>query len=121
MPAPRKFKVGDTVWAFDENRRVYGKKGGGPIYAEHWTEYRVREIEKKSYLISRVYLSNIQTREVAIGFQKAEKEYSTTAEKNDDVYRKTTAHALSELVRRADAATLRQVAKLLGYKAKQQQ
>jgi hypothetical protein len=34
-------KIGDTIWIFDSNRRVYprdadGRATGGPIWREHW-------------------------------------------------------------------------------------
>lgn len=44
---PLPVKVGDRVWVFDENRRVYPKDerghstGHSPIWREHWIEHRI--------------------------------------------------------------------------------
>jgi hypothetical protein len=42
----RALKVGDAVWVYDENRRVYkrdehGNTTGGPVWREHWVKHVV--------------------------------------------------------------------------------
>jgi hypothetical protein len=51
-------KVGDKVWAFDQNRRVYATKrdasyhpSGPPIWREHWVEQEVLGENRASFFI----------------------------------------------------------------------
>ena len=53
-------KVGDTVWVFDENRRVYPPRDeqgrahlGGPIWRGHWVEQTVVGENKTSFFVGR--------------------------------------------------------------------
>lgn len=52
-----KLEIGQTVWYFDENRRVYRKKpgdlysSGAPVWREHWTPYEVVGETSRSYII----------------------------------------------------------------------
>lgn len=50
-------KVGDPVWVFDENRRVYAKdkdgksNGGGPIWREHWEKSEIVSETSRSWIL----------------------------------------------------------------------
>ena len=45
-------KIGDRVWLFDGNRRVYDKKFGSlPIYAEHFYQATISGETSKSWII----------------------------------------------------------------------
>ena len=50
-----KMKVGDKVWIFDTNRRVYpkvnGRVTGGPIYAEHFVQAEITGETSKSWIV----------------------------------------------------------------------
>ena len=53
MPA-----IGDKVWRFDQNRRVYardenGKARGGPIWREHWEPLEIIGETTRSWIIGR--------------------------------------------------------------------
>jgi hypothetical protein len=43
-------KVGDTVYIFDINRRVYRKEGGGPIWEEHWRPEVIESETSRSWV-----------------------------------------------------------------------
>lgn len=49
-------KVGDRIWNFDTNRRVYrhhdGRKSNAPIYREHFQECIIAGETKASWLVS---------------------------------------------------------------------
>lgn len=50
-------RIGDTVYTFDVNRRVYkrdasGHAKGGPIYREHFWPWKIVGEEKRSWLLS---------------------------------------------------------------------
>jgi hypothetical protein len=49
-------KVGDTLWLFDINRRVYprdekGRATGSPIWREHWVPHEITGETSRSWLI----------------------------------------------------------------------
>jgi hypothetical protein len=51
-------KVGDTIWIFDINRRVYardadGRATGGPIWREHWRPHVIVGETSRSWLTYR--------------------------------------------------------------------
>jgi hypothetical protein len=49
-------KVGDKVWLFSENRRVYPKNSkfsSGPIYAEHFYQVTIDGETSRSWLIEK--------------------------------------------------------------------
>ena len=53
-------KVGDTVWVFDGNRRVYerddnGRREGGPIWIKHWVSAKVVGETSRSFVVGRGY------------------------------------------------------------------
>lgn len=48
-------KIGDKVWLFDINRRVYSKDGGigrAPIYSEHFYEAIISGETKRSWIVN---------------------------------------------------------------------
>jgi hypothetical protein len=116
----RKFTVGQRVWLFDINHRVYPKGAGctsGPIYAEHFRACRVFGIQGRSYLIAS-FADEDGKFASPVGFAKAEKRYLTDAEKAEKVYVDGNRYRIVNALERADAATLRKVAALIGYEPK---
>lgn len=67
-------EIGSTVWVFDANRRVYdkAKRGGGPIYREHFKPLKVvgettRSWELESGLkVSKKTLEGVMTTQAQI-------------------------------------------------------
>ena len=53
---PPALSVGDAVWVFCENHRVYvdrdGVKHSGSIWREHWVRQRVVSLTTRSYVLS---------------------------------------------------------------------
>jgi hypothetical protein len=47
-------KIGDTIWIFDSNRRVYARGAGGahqgPIWREHWRPHVIVGETSRSWL-----------------------------------------------------------------------
>ena len=99
----------EFVYVFDINRRVYrpsveGRISGGPIYRQHWREYRVIGEEKRSWLVER------WPHKIAKAAAKV------AAQVDDDCWINDNAHRVADMVRRADAPTLRAIAELVGFK-----
>jgi len=99
--------------SLDINRRVYDrdKKGGGPIYREHWEETVITGETSRSWIIG----------PCAVKIPKKREGHSVYAfsmeEVEDDIWINSNRHKLAECIRKIkDADTLREVAKLIGFK-----
>lgn len=105
----RKFKPGQRLWKFDVNLRVYprdaaGKPvGGGPIYAEHFEEYRVCRLEPRSYVIGRADQRDQGATfcDKAFSFSKAEGMFRTDDEKASEVFLNDYAYRIGEALGRS--------------------
>lgn len=122
MPMPRKFAIGQRIWSFDENRRRYatdsatGRRAGSPIFAAHFEPHTVAGIEARSYLIVRGHPPEGQwNTPVKVGFDKAERAYRTDDERDAQIWVEDHRWKVVEAVRRADVATLKRVAAVVGY------
>lgn len=72
--------IGDSVWVFDENRRVYTKpaKGkvyssGPPIWREHWRQMWIIGENRRSWLLGWVKGGALQTKNMTVGKDALEK------------------------------------------------
>jgi hypothetical protein len=122
----RKFEIGQRVWRYDENRRVYrrdanGRPFGSPIVSEYFREEFVVGIEKRSYLIIGSPKGGYT---VSVGFAKAESTYYDDRGKSDFIWEKEHRYKIVDRVRSnmfTPVETLKAVAKLIGYEAEDQQ
>jgi len=112
-----KFSVGQRVWEFDINHRVYPRGGGvgvGPIYAEHFRPLWIKGVEGRSYLVSRYEDGGYPFK---VSFEKAERRFMDDADRDDcawvDFHRCRVETAVG---RCRDGAVLKKVAELVGYK-----
>jgi hypothetical protein len=100
-------KVGDTVFEFDENRRVYRKgESGPPIWREHWRPVVITGETSKSWLYG------------WCGKQKIPKSGSgkfcfSVAELDEREWAHENRYRLARAVENADAATLRKIAAIV--------
>lgn len=121
--AKRKFEVGQGVWFFDVNHRVYPEppKGkvycsSGPIYEKHYLERTIYGIEGRSYVIGPPNSpTGWSTRKY--GFAKAERVFRTDEEKAADTYLNIHRYKIVRMVERcSDPLLLMKVAELVGYR-----
>ena len=118
----RKFEVGQRVWFFNENNRVYAKTpeersvhGSGPIYEKHFVEKIVSGIEGRSYVMNYPgWEGKFSGHKVS--FKLAERTHYTDAEKDDDVWVRHHRYGIVRRVERANHGTLKKIAELVGYK-----
>jgi len=104
--------IGDTVWIFDENHRVYrkdenGRSFGGPIYREHWVPTKITGETTRSWLIGygeKIPKKGWNPRAVAFSLQEVE----------EQAYVMDNRHRLGDRVRDLrDAPTMRAIAAIL--------
>ena len=109
-------KVGDHVWIFDINRRVYPPPppsrvySGAPIYREHWCKVEIVGETKRSWIVGpyrrKVPKNGPPPRGVAFDEREVD----------DDVMLHEHRYCIAERVRDCwDADALRRVAEILGY------
>jgi len=112
-------KIGDTVWFFDVNHRVHEKdKGGRPslVYREQWRPRDVIGETSRSWLVGHKYdpTKLPKSGKWPAGWAR------TTQQVEDDVWVCHHRYRIGNCVTSCyDAATLRKVAELIGYEAKE--
>ena len=118
-----KLIIGSTVWVFDHNHRVYrkdanGRSVGGPIYREHWVPTEITGETARSW-ITRYGKFPKKDQECSLipqgGYSPLTVAF-TEAAVDDNVWQRDHAVRIADLVRNADAHTLRKIAELIEYK-----
>lgn len=121
--------IGSKVWLFDLNRRIYPPKKpceaygrGGPIWREYWNpdnpctivaETRDSWVTKSGYKIPKKDPS-VTRPDKRTGWTRA---VAWSLEEIDELaWAHDHCHQIAERVRQCDVKTLREVAKLVGYK-----
>ena len=110
-----KIKVGNSIWHFDVNRRVYAKDNnysGGPIWLEHWVEYKITGETSRSWILS--HGIKLSKNDSSVGW----KNYALDrAEIERRAYIEENSLEISRLVRDCtDYSALLQIASLVYYK-----
>lgn len=115
-------KIGDTLYRFDGNRRVYvphgkdGRASGGPIYREHFEALKIIGENKVSWLLERGWKANKKSLSSAAAEQYGGRGFFTAEGMEDDIWQHDHKHKIVDrLQRNCDGVTLRKVAELIGY------
>lgn len=109
-------KIGDTLYYFDGNRRVYPrtKDGrqmhGSPIYAEHYVPVKIVGETRVSWLLEYGWKASKRSVAGSVG------PVLTKEAMEDDVWCSVHRFKIRDLFDRAPAPTVRRVADILGYK-----
>lgn len=115
--------VGDTIYRFDGNRRVYpkrekGEPSGGPIYAEHFEAHVIGSETKQSWLITDGYgivKVNKKTMRQAGSNGWGGWQWFSAEGKEANIWLNVHRHKIRNLLDGASPHQLRQVADILGY------
>ncbi len=110
-------KIGDTLWDFSINRRSYDKSHGeGPIFAKHFAPVQVTGETKVSWLVGPSWSqSKVNKKHIETGNAGA---FYTEQGMNDKIYEHENAHRIADAIRHLPAQKLREIAALIGYKAR---
>jgi hypothetical protein len=119
-------KIGDIVYVFDSNHRVYPEKKpgegyshSGPIYKEHFRPHRIIGETSSSWLVGFEHdgYQDLNNRYVTKHSKKEPHNGLYTAEQIDEqVYIHENAHKIQDAMRNVDYATLKKIAELINYK-----
>lgn len=105
-------KIGSTVWVFDYNHRVYAKNSGisgSPIYREHFVAHEITGETSRSWIIG---ISKWNQKKISKTNPDC---YVSIEEVNDACWLNDHRYKVIQLAWRADGATIRKIAKLIGY------
>ena len=106
------FKIGDKVWMFDPNRRVYprderGRTTGGVIYAEHFHQVEIIVETSRSWITDNYGLK---------ASKKEPQNIFTDEQKAGMIWIHEHRYRVSDSVYRChDVEKLRQIAQIIGY------
>ena len=113
--------IGDTVYRFDGNRRVYRDRsasgGGGPIYREHFEPLKIVGENNKSWLVDRGWKIDKKTgKGNAASFQFGGRGFFTAEQMEDDIWDHEHRHKIVDAIQREiSVGQLKQVAAIIGY------
>jgi len=109
--------VGDKVYRFDGNVRVYDRAGfgGAAIYEKHFVEEEIIGETNRSWITSRGYKISKKDGSCPAAMQYAGRGFFTFQAMQDDIWRNNHRHKIERLLGQASAHQLRQVADILGY------
>lgn len=109
-------KVGDTLYRFDGNRRVYDKAfGSGPIYREHFEPMKIIGETPRSWVLEKNWKASKKDLKSAASMQYGGRGFFTAEGMEDDIWQHEHRYKVSRLVEQASPATLKLVAKVVGY------
>lgn len=108
-------KIGDPIWRFDQNRRVYKPGSHSPVWREHWVQLEVVGETTRSWLVGhpRWGMGN------ASKLPKNQAKWAGYATSEDEIekyaWEREHGHKIAERVRHADYDQLRAIAAIMGY------
>lgn len=108
-------KIGDTVYEFDGNRRVYKPDASGRnriVFAKHFIPHVVVGEGGRSVLVKPV-IGRLQKKVGRASFGKGK--WFTEAQYANRLWAHQHRHAVIRIVERADVDTLRKIAEMIGY------
>lgn len=114
-------KVGDTIYKFDTNRRVYNKAdgiGGQVIFREHFTPHQIMDETKLSWIVGPDYAKlkvNKKTMTTASFGGMSGYRFYTDKGKEDRIFENNHRHKICRLVESCSADKLKQIAAIVDY------
>lgn len=117
-------KVGDTIYKFDENHRVYrrnadGRATGGPIYSEYFRPHIIAGETKLSWLSGPRGEDKINKKTMKeAGRGSHGYQWHTKASMEDHLWSAIHRHEIIQRVQQASIDELKQIAALVGYSSR---
>jgi len=116
-------KVGDTLYNFDGNRRVYKPPGpgekyssGGPIYEKHFLPCKIVGETKQSWIMD-LYDAKVNKKTLDSSTKFADRGYFTKSGMEADIWFHEHRYKIVREVERAGLEQLREIARVIGYTA----
>lgn len=117
-------KVGDTLYRYDVNRRVYSKPSAGRawgeiIYAEHFQPLKIIGETSRSWLLEHDWKASKATLSSPDARKFGGRGFFTAEQMADDIWIHEHRHKIRDMLDRASPAQLRQIAEIVGYNPKE--
>ena len=112
-------KIGDTLYRFDGNRRVYRDRsasgGGGPIYREHFEPLKIVGENKVSWLLERGWKANKKSLSSAKAMEYGGRGFFTADGMEYDIWQHDHRYKIRVLFDQCSPEKLKQIASILEY------
>lgn len=106
--------IGDLLYNFDGNRRVYLQKNCGPSYAHHFEAHEIFGETRQSWIVG-PYRRRVNKKTLASALEYADRGYFTKTAMEEDIFVAQHAHRIAKAVERATSVQLREIAEIIGY------
>ena len=104
-----KLEIGQKIYSFNINRRVYKEGQSGAVYADHFQEHTVTGEDDKSYHLDNGTFWTVNKRSGLL----CRNQFYTEQQKNDRVWDNDNRWKIIEKIRSVDTETLRKIAELI--------
>jgi hypothetical protein len=115
----KNLKVGDTLFNFDGNRRVYassnGYGGGPPIYEKHFKAVTIESETTKSWVMSPSG-AKVNKKTLESSMHYADRGYFTKSAMEADIWSNEHRHKITREVGNASVDHLKEIARIIGYR-----
>ena len=113
-------KIGDTIYKFDTNRRQYTKPADGriwgePIYEYHFEPLLITGETKQSWLVKEYGSETRVNKQTLLSSGASGFQWYSEEGKAGHLWLRKNRQEIMRRFERADYATMRQIASLLGY------
>lgn len=105
-----KLKIGQTIYYFDGNHRIYAKNKSRPIYKKYFIPMKIVGENKKEYIFD---YGVINKRSGMLNLRGIKTEIFTEKEKQDNIYINDNAYRISEEIRCLNADKLKEIEKII--------
>lgn len=108
-------RVGDILYNFDGNRRVYADgMRGGPIYEKHFAQHIIVGETKVSWLVGPSFIK-VNKKNLTSSCQFADRGYFTKSGMDADIWFNEHRYKIVRGVERAGLEQLKEIARIIGY------
>lgn len=113
-------KIGDVLFNFNGNRRVYnqpksgGYASGGPIYEKHFAEATIVGETKNSWVMS-LYETKVNKKTLQSSTKYADHGYFTKSGMEADIWLHEHRYRIAKLVESAGVEQLKEIARIVDY------
>ncbi len=111
-------KIGDVLYRFDGNRRVYRGRHSAPVYEEHFASHTIVSETPRSWVTDGGgYKVNKKDLSCPEAMKFAGRGFFTKAGMEADIWQHVHRHQIERSLSRASVEQLKEVARIVGYEA----
>lgn len=109
-------KIGDTLFNFDGNRRVYTERHSPPVYEKHFKAAQIVGETKQSWVMDRG-ADKVNKKTLASACRFADRGYFTALGMESDIWLHDHRHKIVREIESVGVDHLKEIARIIGYRA----